>query len=394
MIGAALEEAGLSPARYGSPHVLEYRERITAGSRFFDEALYAAAGDELRDLADRWQKTPEVWMTASESGMGEPTFFELLTLYFFLCARRARSGFMAVETGLGGRLDATNIVDPLVSVITVIELEHTGYLGNTIEEVAREKAGIIKRGRPLVLAAQPPEALEVFRAAAADKGSPLLYLPDTVEITGLQVRREGTRFTLNFTRSGFFSRPLELFLPVPGKVQAENGALAALALKTALPALDGETIRRGLAKFRLPARFERIREEPPVIVDGAHTPLSAALCAETFTGLYGQRGILLFGCAADKDAEAMAAVLTGRFSRIIITAPGSFKLSCPERVFGAFLGAYEQNGSRGTPPALINDTEAAVKAALEPGEETGQPLLVTGSFYLAGIMKTYLASIH
>jgi dihydrofolate synthase/folylpolyglutamate synthase len=386
MISAVLEEAGLSPARYSSPHVLEYRERIAAGSRFYDEALYAAAGDELRELADKWRETPE-------SGLGEPTFFELLTLYFFLCARRAWAGIMAVETGLGGRLDATNIVNPLVSAITAIELEHTGFLGNTIEAVAGEKAGIIKRGRPLVLAEQPPEALAVFRAAAASKGSPLLYLPDTVKITGLKVHRGGTRFTLNFTGPGFFSGPLDLFLPVPGKIQAENGALAVLALKTALPSIGEETIRRGLEQFRLPARFERIREEPPVIVDGAHTPRSVELCAETFTGLYGgelQRSILLFGCAADKDAAAMAALLADRFSRIIITAPGSFKLSYPERVFGAFQRAYERNGARGTPPVLIKDTQAAVKAALDLGAETGMPLLAAGSFYLAGAMKAYL----
>jgi dihydrofolate synthase/folylpolyglutamate synthase len=386
MISAVLEEAGLSPARYSSPHVLEYRERITAGSRFFDETLFAAAGDELRELADSWRTVPE-------SGMGDPTFFELLTLYFFLCARRARSGIMAVETGLGGRLDATNIVDPLVSVITIIELEHTGFLGNTIESVAGEKAGIIKRGRPLILAEQAPEALEVFRAAAAARESPLFYLPDAAEITGVKVHREGTRFTLHCIKPGFFSKPLDLFLPVPGKIQAENGALAALAVKTALPFIDEETIRRGLEKFRLPARFERIREEPPVIADGAHTPRSVELCAETFAGLYGgelQRGILLFGCAADKDAGAMAAVLVGHFSRIIITAPGSFKISCPERVFDAFQGAYEQSGSCGIPPVLIKDTGAAVKAALELGEETGLPLLGTGSFYLAGIMKAYL----
>jgi dihydrofolate synthase/folylpolyglutamate synthase len=387
MISAVLEEAGLFPARYSSPHVLEYRERITAGSRFFDETLYAAAGDELRELAGQWRKAPE-------SGMGELTFFELFTLYFFLCARRARSGIMAVETGLGGRLDATNIVDPLVSAITVIELEHTGFLGNTIEAVAGEKAGIIKRGRPLVLAEQPQEALAVFRAAAAAKGSPLLYLPDTVKITGLQVRREGTGFTLNFTGTGFFSRPLDLFLPVPGKIQAENGALAVLALKTALPSIGEETIRRGLEKFRLPARFERIREEPPVIVDGAHTPRSVELCAETFSSLYGgelQRSILLFGCAADKDAAAMATILTGRFFRIIITIPGSFKPSYPEKVFAAFQKAYGQDGSYGTPPVLVKDTLTAVKTALDLGAETGLPLLVTGSFYLAGIVKAYLS---
>ncbi|MDR3145581.1 MAG: tetrahydrofolate synthase, partial [Treponema sp.] len=338
MITRVLEGWGLNPARYMSPHVTEYRERITGGEGFFDESLYAAAGNELRALTESLYDPamdPQRLFDTARDGE-EPTFFELLTLCFFLCARLARCGAMAVETGMGGRLDATNIVDPLVSVITIIELEHTEYLGATIAQIAAEKGGIIKPRRPLILAEQSPEALAVLRRIAAEREAPLCYLPDLVRIEGLRVHRGGTDFSVSFTGESRFPEPLSVSLGIPGAIQAENASLAILALKTAFPAIDGPTICRSLRGFRLPARFEKLRDDPPLIIDGAHTPKSVESCLETFTALYGEGGILLFGCAAGKNAEAMAGILLAHFSRIIITTPGSFKRNDPEAVYGTF----------------------------------------------------------
>ncbi|MDR2134278.1 MAG: tetrahydrofolate synthase, partial [Treponema sp.] len=361
MLSSMLEAAGRRVARYMSPHVSDYRERISLGSVFFDEEVYRAAGAELRRVAE--SLGPDNSGAAScpadpapggavpggavpgglfdprrEEGEG-PSFFELLTLYFFLCARRGNCDVMTVETGMGGRLDSTNIVDPLVSAITVIELEHTEFLGNTLAAVAGEKAGIIKPGRPLVLGEQPPEALGVFRKRAAEKGSPLLYLPEIAEVENIRVRRSGTEFRLGFRKPGFFEAPLELYVPVPGAVYARNAALAVAALKTAFPDTGEDAVRRGLERFRIPARFELVRKEPPVIIDGAHTPGSAARCCETFRDLYGEGGILLFGCAAGKNAGAMAEVLLPHFSRLVITTPGTFKISEPEKVYDIFRAA-------------------------------------------------------
>ncbi|MDR1106916.1 MAG: tetrahydrofolate synthase, partial [Treponema sp.] len=307
MIAAILESGGLRTARYMSPDLGDRRERITMGNVFFDEKTYALAGRELiraEEKAVRGAAGAEGLFNADGE---EPTFFELMTLYFFLCAREARSGAMALETGLGGRLDATNIVDPLVSVITLIEKEHTEYLGNTIEEIAGEKAGIIKRGKPLILAEQPPEALEVFRKKAELSGSPLLYLPERAIVKDLRVSRAGTHFTVDFPGTPPGSFP-GLFVPIPGEVQAYNAALALLAVKTAFPALDTAAAAKALAGFTLPGRFEKVSENPVVIIDGAHTAGSAGQCAKTFAGLYG-RGVLLFGCAEGKDAAGMAGIL-------------------------------------------------------------------------------------
>jgi dihydrofolate synthase/folylpolyglutamate synthase len=379
MIAAMLGAWGLRTARYTSPHVTEYRERITLGNDFFDESVYIAAGEKLRRIV---RATGEI----AESRGEEPAFFELLTLYFFLCARQARCEAMVVETGMGGRLDATNIVDPLVSVITSIELEHTEYLGDTVSAIAGEKAGIIKRGRPLILMEQVPEALEVFRREAARRDAPLRYFPEAARIDSCRVESRGTFFSLTFNQEGLFPAPLDLSIPIPGEIQGKNAGLATLAIKTAFPEIGVDAIRQGLEHFRLPARFERILEAPPVIIDGAHTPRSVEFCLSTFRALYGGGGILLFACVAGKDDRTMARVLLPHFSRIIISAPGTFKKSFPEEVYRVFQG----ENSLGAELVYLPDTLRAIEAALKLRAETGLPVLGTGSFYLAAEIRNRL----
>jgi dihydrofolate synthase/folylpolyglutamate synthase len=345
-------------------------------------------------LVERRLPEAHISLFDPESDEGEaPTFFELLTLFFFLCARAGRCGVMVVETGMGGRLDCTNIVNPEVSVITLIELEHTAVLGNTIPLIAGEKAGIIKDGKPVILARQKTEALDVFRRQAEVKNSPLYYLPEFAEIVEIKVHENGTDFSLVFGEKNsngippHFSLPmLELSIPIPGAIQAENAALAAAAVKTAFPGIDPEAMRRGLRQIKIPARFEKFggSAAPPVIIDGAHTPESASLCAETFCSLYGDGGILLFGCAADKNAAAMAEIVP-RFSRIIITAPGSFKISDPEKVYDAFSSDKT---------IFIKDTREAVQYALSINREHRLPMLCMGSFYLASELRGCLTSVH
>jgi dihydrofolate synthase/folylpolyglutamate synthase len=395
MITAILTSAGFRTARYMSPHVIDIRERICLGDSYFDETVYCAAGNELRNLTEQLSVIKQLPAAAlfdpSTPDGCEPTFWELLTLLFFLCAKHGNCDIMVVETGMGGRLDSTNILDPIVSVITLIELEHTNFLGNTITEVAGEKAGIIKHGKPLVLAKQSEEALEVFRKKAQEKDSPLLYFPEIAELSGIKVHSGGTDFTLNIPAhiQGNFS------IPIPGKVQAENAALAITAVKTAFPQIDYKTINRGLANLSLPARFEKIRCQVPFIIDGAHTPESLTLCIETFCSLYGEGGILVFGCAADKDAAAMAKIAAPHFTKIIITTPGTFKLSNPALVYEAFTAL---TGKEKT--LLVLDTQEAVRQAVnfsrekltqseERGKEKYLPILGTGSFYLVSEIRNF-----
>jgi len=390
MIAAILETSGIRTARYASPHVYDFRERITMGSNFFDEAIYAAAGNELKRIVDDLPLSPFWNLFSAQFDEGEaPSFFELMTLWFFLCARHVRCGAMAVETGMGGRLDATNILDPLVSVITLIELEHTEYLGNTIAAIAGEKAGIIKGGRPLILAAQTGEALEVFREHTARKKSPLLYFPGCAELDNIHVMREGTLFDLKIVPETF----PRLFVPIPGEVQAYNAGLAVLAVRTAYPGIGCEHIKEGLAGFTLPARFERMPGEPQVVIDGAHTKRSIAMCLETFTALYGKGGILVFGCAAGKDVFSMADLCVPLFSRIIITTPGTFKKSDPEMIFNTFC---TEAGKLNVQPEIIfiPDTNAAINKSINLALEKKLPVLGTGSFYLAGEIKAVCSAFR
>jgi dihydrofolate synthase/folylpolyglutamate synthase len=404
MLSAILEAGGRRAAQYVSPHVADFRERITLNRAFLDEEVYIEAGNELRDLVKTLEdksKAEYRIFTGDDPEDAPPTYFELLTLYFFLCARIVRCDFLTVETGMGGRLDPTNIVDPLASIITVIELEHTEFLGNTITEVAWAKAGIIKGGKPLVLAEQCDEALAVFRRTAAEKKSPLLYFPNIAEISGVTIRDGGTDFILSFKTGGFFPEPLKLSVGISGAVQALNAALAVIALKNAFPSLDAETVRRGLKDFTLPARFEKLHRElhcqeglegprtvPPVIIDGAHTEKSVELCVNAFTALYGEGGILIFGCAAGKNAEAMAAILVPRFSKIIITTPGTFKASDPKGVHAVFVKELDRQKKKDLSTLLfIPETKKAIDYVLEESRRTGLPVLGAGSFYLAAEIR-------
>jgi dihydrofolate synthase/folylpolyglutamate synthase len=308
---------------------------------------------------------------------------------------------------MGGRLDATNILNPLVSVITLIELEHTEYLGLTLTDIAAEKAGIIKPGRPLVLAEQEPRVLELFRQKAASLGSPLIYFPEAAAIKNLRISRRGTDFTLTIKLPGQpeayinqnqnpTSNPnIDLFVPIPGEVQAQNAGLAVLALKTILPGLALQDIQKGLSSFRLPARFEQLNPKPDlqVVIDGAHTPKSMEFCINTFLTLYQPGGILLFGCAAGKSAASMAQLLIPHFSAIIITAPGSFKKSNSSETYSLFT---EEAGKKSNAVALthIPHTQSAIEQALLLAEKGKLPVLCAGSFYLAAEIRSYISQCY
>ena len=386
MIASILEASGIKTARYISPHISNFRERISMGQEFLSEDIYTRAGNELRKIIEFIPSSPKAKLFDTTLNEGEePTFFELMTLWFFLCARLSSCGAMAVETGLGGRLDATNILTPLVSVITLIELEHTEYLGNTIPAIAGEKAGIIKPGKPLVLSEQTLPALEVFKERAALNNSPLLYFPGCAKVHNVQVNREGTRFDL-MLKIEKTTTIQNLFIPIPGEVQAKNAGLAVLAVLTAFPHISNEQIKKGLTGFTLPARFEHISDKPHFIIDGAHTKQSITMCLNTFSALYGRNGILVFGCAEGKDVLSMAELCVPLFSSIIITTPGTFKKSSPEHIYEVFEEEIKKTNNT---PALffIPNTDEAITTAINLSLEHDLPILGTGSFYLSGEIR-------
>ena len=393
MVSCILKAADIKTASYFSPHVNDFRERITDGVNFFSKEIYAQAGIELREAVEKIPVSPYASLFEEKSETGQmPSFFELMTMWFFLCARVSGSRAMAVETGMGGRLDSTNILTPLVSIITLIEKEHSEYLGDTIAAIAGEKAGIIKPGVPLVLGYQDPEALSVFREHVHNKKCPFLYFPECAEIEDIDVSRSGTSFTLALDYSGLNTgnaikeKISHLFVPIPGEVMAKNAGLAILAVKTAFPSITENAIREGLANFFLPARFEHITNNPDFIIDGAHTKQSIERCLSTFTSLYGDGGVLVFGCTFGKDIRSMAEQCIKGFSKIIITTPGTFKKSDPGEIYTIFAETARNKGSLSS-LMYIPDTEAAIDMAVQMAVKNNLPVLGTGSFYLAGEIR-------
>lgn len=393
MIASILDASGYKTGLYSSPHILDFVERIGSARGAFSEDVYKKAAGELRE------KIEPLSQKTLPDGRAI-TWFELVTLYAFLCFRAAHTDYTVLEVGLGGRLDATNVVLPKVSCITPIELEHTEFLGDTLAKVAGEKAGIIKEGRPVVIAGQKPEAKVVFQRIAKEKNAPLYCIDEVAQVQFDYVAADKALHAAcmkTSISSSLFHRPIQANLRLLGSFQAQNAALAAVAVKIIFPDLDETFIEKGLEKALLPGRFEVIspstgeillkkglRKRPFVILDGAHTVNSLGYTLDTFDALFGDsKAHLLFACAADKDMKDMAPLFSERFSHITLTRPGAVKQSNLSALTAAFDAAD-------IPYTCNEDFLAAIHSALDAAQEAGHPLLVTGSFYLLAEVKKVL----
>lgn len=383
MIATILQEAGYKVGLYTSPHIKDFRERIGSASGFFDDAIYEQAIKEI---------IPNVDSIIPENLPAERplTWFELVTLYAFLCFRTAKTDWNVFEVGLGGRLDATNIIRPKLCCITPIELEHTEFLGDTLEKIAAEKAGIIKNCTPVLLARQQSEGVNiVLREKAFTRHAPHYFVEDLITRSFYSFNDKTHRMHVHL-ESSMFNRPVDADMRLLGKMQAQNAAMACIAAKKILPNIDEAIIERGLEKAFLPGRFE-IRDKVAgygklkLILDGAHTLNSVRLTVDTLNKLFGTKKInLLFACAADKDVKDMAKTFKYRFSHIYLTRPGEKKLSDLDAAISAFKAAE----LKFTADA---DYKKIIKTALTASAEEDAVLLVTGSFYLVSEVEEILA---
>lgn len=411
MLSALLTEAGYKTGLYTSPHVNDFRERITENGRFFSDATYLEAFRTVREGV-----LPHVGKETDP----QPSWFELVTLTAFVLFRQKRLDWAVFETGMGGRLDATNIVQPEITVLTPIELEHCEYLGHTIPLIAAEKAGIIKAEVPVFCSQQQPPALEVFKERAAALNAPLFYLPDFIEAIEHRLTPQGREVTIRFFAAhpvgALFKRPLHAILPLFTPVQAENAALAAAAFKYRFPDMPEDLIESGLSKAWLPARFQLLSTKPLIVLDGAHTHNSIQTCADTFFSLLGDdsgasvsytaalsvhtgaapaysgapsvsdasskaKPILVFACAADKDPAGFAPIFADKISHLYLTVPGSFKKGNLEKTVGAFTQVFGHENN--VVMEASEDFNAVLKKAFTQSIAENRPLLITGSFYLA-----------
>jgi len=377
-LASILTATGRTTGLYTSPHMVDWRERITLNGRLFSDDAYTQTVDRLRSY---WQTMePSRKAEFITTWGGEPTTFEWLTLAAFELFTHQEIDARVLETGLGGRLDATNAQTPTASILTLIELEHTDILGDTLALIAGEKAGILKPGVPGWVAPQKLEALEVFRRVARTKKAPLHVFDEEIEEFETEYSRTGTQVRLGLADGTL----LEVKIPLLGRAQGLNAAVAAWVvhglvtdgLVTLSPMDDlGDVIRTGLQAVQVQGRMQVVSEDPWIVVDGAHTIESVRLLARSWQDLGGPGGTLIFGAFEGKAIGSMAAILAPLFSRIIVTAPGTFRPSDPPALRQAFLDAPGGPGVVEIAP----DPATALAWARAEG-----PVLVCGSFYLAG----------
>lgn len=378
-LSSILTATGRTTGLYASPHVADWRERITRNGAFFDDEVYVRAVSGLKAYWDTMESGKKARFLGEWGG--EPTTFEWLTLAAFELYAAEEVDARVLETGLGGRLDATNAQTPTASILTLIELEHTDILGDTLPLIAGEKAGIIKPNVPVFVAPQKLEVLEVFRSAAQKARSPLHVFDEEIEEFETELSREGTQLRLGLVDGTFY----EARLPLLGRAQGLNAAVAAWTIHhlvkeqrlSLLPMDDlGDIIRTGLEATRLPGRMQILWRDPWVVLDGAHTAESARLLARSWQELFGPGGTLVFGAFDGKTIEPMATALAPLFAHVIVTPPGTFRPSSPQRLRQAFL---EAPGTAGYVDIAPNPGEALQAALID-----GLPVLVCGSFYLVG----------
>lgn len=379
MISYIISAMGKKCGIYTSPHLFDFRERIATAEGLFPNEIYEKAADCLVSCVSAIKKD-------DLPGKRQLTWFELVTVFAFLCFKNAKVDFVVYETGLGGRLDATNVVLPLASVLVSIEKEHTKFLGNTIEKIAYEKAGIIKDEVPVIVSKQKyKKATEVFEKVAKEKSSPFLtaVLPKNAT-----AKYENFCQIVHF-ESDFLGFSIDAKMKLLGSFQLQNALTACYAVKTVFPNVKKLEIENGLEKAFLPARFqvENAPKEFPkikkIIFDGAHTKNSISGTLKTMADVFGgfdgggKKFDLLFSCASDKDIKHIAPLFFGKVGNVTITNPGYVREGNLKKIAKCFA---ENNIKADT----VSDCKNAFQAALKKANECGAVLLVTGSFYLVG----------
>lgn len=357
MLHAMLAAGGYRVGLYTSPHLVELGERIRVGDRDIDRAAVVALSDEIRAVV---------------TGRGiDLTFFEFLTVLAFLHFARAGVEVAVIEVGLGGRLDATNVLDPIAAVITTIGLDHTEWLGDSIAAIAAEKGGIIKPGRPVVLGRVEGEALEVLGRLAAERGAPLRR-------AGRDYRVAGGSAGLDFDGMGWSLRGLQVGLR--GAHQRDNAAtaLATLAAVSSSLPLSEDAVRAGLAAVRWKGRLDVVATAPLTVFDGAHNLDGVdALLSELPDLLGGRPWHLLFAVMGDKAWRPMVERLAPHAASAVVTRVLPPRGAAAEAVAKAF---------RPHCPATVVPEVGAAWAEVQRRAGAGEAIVACGSLFLVGAL--------
>jgi dihydrofolate synthase / folylpolyglutamate synthase len=359
LCASALQAAGYKTGLYTSPHLLDYAERIQINGEPISHEQLIELVEEIKPAV---AKIPKL------------TTFEITTAIGFLACAKKNVDAAVFEVGLGGRLDATNVVTPKVSVITSLSYDHMAVLGDTLAEIAGEKAGIIKEGVPVVSSPQKEEALQVLERVAKEKRSPFFLVGKDIKFERLTSSLDGQ--SLNMTDDLRHST-LDVQLPLLGLNQIENAATAYVALKTSRLEISDEAIKKGFAEVNWPARFQVVRREPPVVIDSAHNRDSALHLRETLDENFPDRPVIMVFCALeDKDIPGMLEELKPRLERVVATRADHPRAPAAEWI-------AEQVRKVGIPVETVTPVASALERALELAGEQ-KLVLSTGSVAFAG----------
>lgn len=373
-LSTILTEAGYRVGLYTSPALERFNERIQINNvPVADDAI-------LRHTVSIQQAVEEM----KKDGANLPSQFELETALAFLCFREAKVDLVVLEVGMGGRLDATNVISkPLVSLICSISLDHTQYLGNTLAAIAGEKAGIIKYGCPVVLYPQEEEVEKAVEAVAKQKNAPVTK-PDFQTLVRESASLEGQRFHWNDDEGKTWSISLSLM----GDYQMMNAimALSAITLlrRTGKISVDDETILRGLEKTSWKGRFERVLDSPLTILDGAHNVGGARVFAESVKDFLSNREIVMvLGILADKEIDKMLALFLPLAKHVITLTPDSPRAMSANEL----AEEIQKRGGEATPCENLDEAWTTAKAFCT---SKNSAVVFVGSLYMVGYVRSYL----
>lgn len=374
MTAGVLSASGYRTGLYTSPHFHDLRERICIDGNLISQERFASTMAGIRPFIEAMKNEP--------AGR-QFTYFEVLTVLAFAYFRQEQVDFQVLEVGLGGRLDATNVARPDVCVITPISLDHMQVLGNTLAEIAREKAGIIKRGCPVVLCPQPPEAASVFTDICRERGAEVVQLGKDVTWRRLGGDLLHQSLVIEGARNTY-----RVDIPLLGDYQLENAAASVAALEVLASAgfaISAADIARGLACVKWPGRFHVLRRDPTLLVDGAHNVASVKRLVDNVKTYFGARQTLLvFGTSSDKDIPGIVAGLAALTPRVIVTRSTQSRAASPASLAAEF-------NKHGINAEVSESIPGALARALSVAEEHDL-ICVTGSLFVAAETLAYCSA--
>ena len=374
MLESILRAAGRRSGLYTSPHLERINERIRINGENISDDDFAAAWSHVHASIES--------LMAAGKLTAHPTFFECITAIAFLAFAQHQVDFAIYEVGLGGRLDATNIVAPEVAIITPIDFDHENFLGHSIEEIAAEKAGIIKSGAWVVSASERPEARAVIARRCAEIDARLVEVDATARLENVQSADGLYRAVAAFTHS---RKQLTLAPSLPGRFQIRNALTAAIATRLLAERgfpLPDAAIERGVAAANWPGRLERLATQPDLYLDGAHNPAGARELLKFWKENYdGRRIFLVYGAMRDKAVDEISGLLFPHATAVVLTEP-----SQPRAISAALLAEITSHDAKEA--VIVRDPGEALEAALQLASFR-DVVFVTGSLYLVGELRAY-----